>query len=164
MAIPKNRTARRELDRKLTSIPRAHLTPPRNGWVRTIRQALGMSAADLAARMGVTGSAVQDLERAEPDGRVTLDRLNRAAEAMDCDLVYALIPRTSLTNTVERQARARVAQQIAATARSMSLEAQDTDIHPDVVEEEVQALIDTRKLWKQSKTVAPLTTKVPERK
>lgn len=148
MAIAKNRTARRELDRRLAGIAREKLAPPRSGWVRAIRLALGMSAADLAARMGVTGGAVQDLERAEPHGRVTLDRLSRAAEAMDCELVYALVPRTSLATTVERQAMSQIAQQVAATERSMSLEAQGTYLDPDVVDEQVQALIDTRKLWK----------------
>lgn len=149
MANPKSRTARRELDRKLTGIARERLSPPRTGWVRAIRQALGMSAADLAERMGVTGGAVRDLEGAEPLGRVTLDRLNRAAEAMNCELVYALVPRTSLGETVASQARARIEGLSAATARSMILEAQGADLDPDVLDEQLQALIDTRRLWKQ---------------
>lgn len=148
MAVPKNRTARRELDRILGGIPRGQLAPPRSGWVRAIRQALGMSASDLGLRMGVTEAAVRDLERAEPEGRVTLDRLNRAAEAMNCKLVYALVPKTSLAETVEAQARARISEVLASVERTMELEGQNANVEPDVIEYEVQALIDTRRLWK----------------
>ena len=148
MAVPKNRTARSELDRRLAGIPRDQLSPPPKGWVRAIRQALGMSAADLAGRLGVTEAAVRDLERAEPEGRVTLDRLNRAAEAMNCDLVYALVPKASLAHTVESQARARLARHADAVQRTMELEGQAVELDPDVIEYEVQALIDTRRLWK----------------
>jgi predicted DNA-binding mobile mystery protein A len=146
-----NRSARRELDRKLASIPRNQLVTPRTGWVRALRQALGMSAADLASRMGVTSGAVLNLEHSEVAGGVTLDRLSRAAQAMDCELVYALVPRTSLSETVERQARFRIAHEVQATGRAMDLEAQGTALDPDTISEQVQALIDTRQLWKQDR-------------
>jgi len=151
MTIATNRSARRELDRRLAGVSRDQLAAPRAGWVRAVRQALGMSAADLGGRMGVTHSAVHDLESAEGLGRVTLERLSRAAKAMDCELVYALVPRTSLSQTVENQARFRIAHQVSATGRSMDLEAQGTDLEADEIAEQWQALIDTRQLWKQGR-------------
>jgi predicted DNA-binding mobile mystery protein A len=149
MAKSRKRSARRELDQKLGAIPPRQFEVPRVGWVRAVRQALGMSAADLAQRMGVTSGAVLDLERAEVVGGVTLDRLGRAAEAMDCELVYALVPRTSLSDAVERQARSRIAAEIAATGRAMELEDQRTEFEPETIREALDALIDTRQLWKQ---------------
>ncbi len=68
---------------------------------------------------------------------------------MDCELVYALVPRTSLSQTVENQARLRISEEVHATGRSMDLEAQGTVLDPDMVAEQWQALIDTRQLWKQ---------------
>src|SRR5215217_7999866 len=87
--------ARSALDRRLADWRRlpAREARPHGGWVRAIRDALGMSAADLAERMGVTQSTVARLESSERDGRIQLDTLQRAADALDCDLVYALVPR-----------------------------------------------------------------------
>ena len=66
---------------------------PPHGWARAIREALGMSAAALAARMGTTAGAVTRLEQSEAGDRIRLDTLHRAADALECDLVYLLVPR-----------------------------------------------------------------------
>src|SRR5262245_27532719 len=89
--------ARRTLDARLRdrSIRELASRPPR-GWVRAIRDALGMSSRQLANRMGQSQPAVTKLERSEASGGARLDSLRRAADALDCDLVYALVPRTSL--------------------------------------------------------------------
>ena len=82
--------SRRRLDERLAGFPSPlELTPPRAGWVRAVREALGMSLADLAGRMGVTPQTVHGLERSEQQGKAQLDSLRRAAVAMDCTLVYA---------------------------------------------------------------------------
>ncbi|HEY8883188.1 MAG TPA: helix-turn-helix domain-containing protein, partial [Dermatophilaceae bacterium] len=112
------------------------------------RNALGMSAADLAARLQVTAASVSDIERSEHDHRIRLDTLERAAQAMGCELVYALIPRESLTEIVEQQARGRVGQQVHAVSRAMDLEAQGTQLDDEVVREEMKRLIDSGRLWK----------------
>jgi predicted DNA-binding mobile mystery protein A len=75
---------------------RALARPPR-GWVRAVREALGMSAAALAARLGTTAGAVTRLEQSEASDRIRLETLRRAADALGCDLVYLLIPRSPLT-------------------------------------------------------------------
>jgi predicted DNA-binding mobile mystery protein A len=79
------------------------LQPPR-GWIRAIREALGMSGAQLAARLGVTPPRVTVLERDEVAGAVSLKTLRQAAEALDCVLVYALVPLPALSRpSVPRQ-------------------------------------------------------------
>ena len=99
---------------------------PRGGWVSAVRRALGMTGAQLAARMGVSRSTVQAMEAAEARRRITLDSLDRLARAMDCTVVYALVPRGGSLDAV-RQARAHVlaGEMLAPTGRSMALEAQD---------------------------------------
>jgi predicted DNA-binding mobile mystery protein A len=83
-----------------------------------------MSASQLATRLGTTRQAVSDLERRESRGTVTLGALKRAADALDCDVVYALVPRTSLSAMRERQARRRAERELGRIAHSMGLEAQ----------------------------------------
>lgn len=100
-------------------------SPPGGGWVRAIREALGMTQAQLAARLGISRQSLQDLERAEANRRITLDSLDRLAKAMDCRLVYALVPEKGSLEDV----RARRAQEVAdellkSTEHSMKLESQ----------------------------------------
>lgn len=62
-------------------------------WVRAVRQAVGMPAIEFARRMGVQEREVYRMERAEAKSRIELGSLRRAAEALDCELIYALTPR-----------------------------------------------------------------------
>ncbi len=77
---------------------------PRTGWVQAIRATLGMTTRQLAERLGVGQSTVVALEKSEADERITLHSLRRAAEALDCELHYVLIPRQSLKDRVEQRA------------------------------------------------------------
>ncbi len=108
-----------------------------------------MTAADLAARMGVTGPAVRSLETKEMDGGVRLSTLRRAAEAMDCTLVYAFIPNSTLQQTVERQAETILDEQLRRANQTMALEAQEGEPLPSSVRTQLEALIDSRRLWSQ---------------
>jgi predicted DNA-binding mobile mystery protein A len=98
---------------------------PREGWVRSIRKSLGMSMRAFATRIGFKEpSSVKELERNERTGTITLQTLKRAAEAMDADFVYAIVPRKSLRETVAARARQVAQQRIAPIAKSMALEEQ----------------------------------------
>jgi len=98
---------------------------PSQGWVRTIRHAIGMTSTQLAARLGVTRQAVAELERREADGSATLAALQKAADAMHCDVVYALVPRQELSATIREQARKRAEETLGKVAHTMRLESQD---------------------------------------
>lgn len=120
--------ARKHLDTKLNSIRTSSdvLRPPK-GWVKAIRESLGMSAEQLAARIGVTKPRVYEIEKAEISGSITLNSLERAAHALDCQLVYTLIPRLPLQKTVEMRAMEIARERIRAASHSMSLEDQALD-------------------------------------
>jgi predicted DNA-binding mobile mystery protein A len=120
--------ARKHLDIKLNSIRTSSdvLRPPK-GWVKAIRESLGMSAEQLAARIGVTKPRVYEIEKAEISGSITLNSLERAAHALDCQLVYTLIPRQPLQKTVEIRAMEIARERIRAASHSMSLEDQALD-------------------------------------
>lgn len=78
---------------------------PRRGWLREIRQAIGMTATQYGGRLGVTPSAVTSLERSETQGSITLRSLSRAADALDCEVFYVVIPRKPLRRMVAEQAQ-----------------------------------------------------------
>ena len=94
------------------------------GWVRAIRNALGLTGAQLARRLGIRPASLSELEKNEATGRITLATLKRAAEALDCTLVYALVPKQSLEKTVEDAAKAAAQKELVAALHTMELEAQ----------------------------------------
>lgn len=127
------------------------VSPPRKGWIKAIRDALGMSGQQLGKRLGVTRMRVAAMEQAEVTGATTLKTLRRAAEAMDCVLVYALVPRTSLKESLQKQARRKAEQDMARASRTMALEDQalTRDEVGKTVETAAAALLDKmpRSLW-----------------
>jgi predicted DNA-binding mobile mystery protein A len=121
-------SARRQLEKRLNSLRNINIfTRPPRGWVKAIRESLGMTTRQLAWRVGVTQSRVVDIEKGEAKGSITLDSLERAAHALDCDLVYALVPRHPLETMVEERASGLAKRRIRATRHSMALEDQSVD-------------------------------------
>ena len=118
-------TAIRQLDRRFAAVrPLLVAARPPKGWVRAIRNALGMTTQQLARRIGVSQSRIPELEQAEVSGNITLKSLERAAEALGCRVVYALVPERPLAETLRAQAEGIANRQLAAVAHSMQLEDQ----------------------------------------
>ena len=92
--------------------------------MRTIREALGMTTRQLAARTGKSKTAVLSTERNEASGTVQFDTLQNLADALDCDVVYAIVPRTSLGERLDRQACMVASQTVGRVSASMELEEQ----------------------------------------
>lgn len=137
---------------KLAAIkPLDRFVMPPKGWVRAIRDAIGMTGRQLGGRLGMTAQAVVSLERSEATGKIQLNTLRRAAEAMDCVLVYALVPQSSLTEMVELRARELALQALRRVSHSMALEDQQVDRD---LEKRIQTFIDTalrdRGLWESA--------------
>ena len=125
---------------------RALSRPPR-GWVRAVRQALGMSAAALAARLGTTAGAVTRLEQSEAADRIRLNTLRRAADALGCDLVYLLVPRRPLKTVVRDRARELAHWQVAAVEHTMRLEDQATGKAREMEDQLIERLLERGGLW-----------------
>ncbi len=114
----------KQLDNRLARLKLALTDLPKEGWVRTIREALGMSARQLAARVGVTQPTLAKMEKGEVEKTVTLKSLERIAEALDCKLVHFLVPKDSLEELVQRQARLTAEKLVKRVSHSMELEKQ----------------------------------------
>lgn len=119
--------ARKNLDRRLTPLRAEPLIAPPRGWIKAIREALGMTAEQLARRMGVVQSRVSTLEKAECTGTPSLKTLREAAEAMNCTLVYAIVPTTTLDEILREQATKKADAELARHHHTMRLENQAMD-------------------------------------
>lgn len=119
---------RRIMDRKLKNWLQLRIEkPPPSGWLKAIRGALGISSRQLAQIIGVDMSAVIRLENREPDGKITLEMLNRAAQAMDCKVLYAIVPQDnydSLEAIVDNRSRSAANDLLQKVEHSMRLEDQ----------------------------------------
>lgn len=144
------RQARRLLDNKFAEgTVQAIRARPRSGWIRAVRTGLGMSQDALAVRLGVTRSAVSSLERAEQTGGITLTKLSQVASALDCSLVYALVPNSSLEQTVQSQAARVINGRLRYVNATMTLEDQalpDAELGP-IAARQAEEIIDRAALW-----------------
>lgn len=116
---------RQQLDKTLGMFGQAKsIQRPVKGWIRAVREALGMSGKQLAQRLKVSQPRIPKLEQDELAGAVTLKTMWQVAEALDCVFVYAIVPRTSLEETVRTQARKVAAERMQRVSHTMLLEAQ----------------------------------------
>ena len=92
---------RKGLDRRLGPLmeARASAQQPARGWLRAVREATGLRQNDVAGKLGVKRQSYAELEQAEARGSISLTSLRRAAEAMNCELVYFLVPREAIGRT-----------------------------------------------------------------
>ena len=120
--------ARKQLDKRLNLLQNVDILarPPRV-WIKAIREALGMTTAQHGKRLGVSQPRVLGIEKAEVSSSIKLDSLERAAHALECRLVYALVPRKPLEYLAEDRARELAKKRLRATSHSMALEDQRVD-------------------------------------
>jgi predicted DNA-binding mobile mystery protein A len=155
MPLPRTLLSASQIDRKLPALRGAARTLeralPASGWIRALRESLGITAAAFGRRLSIAQQNVVKLEGSERAGTITLASLRRAAAALDADFVYAIVPRKGLRETLSARARELAQQRIAPVAHSMRLEAQglsDRELK-DQVEELAQELERRpRELWR----------------
>ncbi len=144
--------ARISLDVKRTLLESASkvLVRPRGGWIQAIRTGLGMSAADLAKRLGVSPSSIHRLEISETAGTINLESLKRVADELGCDMVYALVPRQDLEQVVKKRALAIATRKLRTTQATMALEQQalQAEVLKKLIEQKANELVQSRELWK----------------
>ncbi len=117
--------SREQLDDTLSRFSSvASVSRPMRGWIRAIRDALGMNMRQFANRLGVSKSRIPRIEQDEITGGLTLRTMNRVAEELDCVFVYGFVPRTSLDDTVKKQASIAAQRRMSRLMHTMNLEAQ----------------------------------------
>ena len=117
--------SRSSLDERFMELgPVSRYSPPVRGWIKAVREALGMTTAQLAKRVGIKQPTLVAIEQSEAKGSIELATLRRVAEALDCTLVYALVPHKPLEATIRERAGAFLRRRRAPIEHSMLLEAQ----------------------------------------
>jgi predicted DNA-binding mobile mystery protein A len=116
--------ARKQLERRVAPLRDFQLVAPPRGWMKAIREALGMSTRQLAARMKAAPSRIPAIEKAEVSGATTLKTLRDAAAAMNCAFVYAFVPVKPLDVILHDRAAQKAGQNIARLNHTMRLENQ----------------------------------------
>ncbi|MCH9643551.1 MAG: mobile mystery protein A, partial [Gammaproteobacteria bacterium] len=139
----------KQLDQDLTAVKETLVqSPPKQGWVRTLRKALGMTIKQLARRLDVDPSRVVKIETSEIKGGITLRTLHSVARAFNCIFVYRFIPQTSFEEIIKQQAKTIASRRVQRTAETMDLEAQSVD--QKWLEEQIRLAADEllRESWK----------------
>jgi predicted DNA-binding mobile mystery protein A len=155
MTLPRTLLSASQIDRKLPALRSASQTLaralPASGWIRALRESLGITAAAFGRRLKIAQQNVVKLEGSERAGTITLASLRRAAAALDADFVYAVVPRKSLRATLSARALELAQQRIAPVAHSMRLEAQglsDRELQDQVEELARELERRPRELWR----------------
>ena len=137
----------RALDKKTFDLKSAkNIVPQSSGWIKTVREAIGMTVSQLAARLGVTQPRITKMESNEDN--LKLSTMKKAAEAMNCEFVYYFKPRTTFQNLVDEQAQKKAAEVLKTVNVNMSLENQEI-AEDEAVKDFASDLINTKikQIW-----------------
>jgi predicted DNA-binding mobile mystery protein A len=141
--------ARKTLDQRVKPLRDIETVTPNGGWIRAVREALGMTATQYAERARVARQTAHQYEKNEIDGSIRLDTLRRAAEVLECHFVYAFVPKTSFDAIVREQASNVAMTELARVDQTMLLENQRVDSR--AIEQRlalrIEELVGSRHLW-----------------
>lgn len=126
---------------------------PGGGWLRLMRNVLGLTSSQLAQRLEMSQANIMRIEKSEVDGTITLNTLFRAAEAMNCKVVYCLIPEKNIDEMLRSKAISIAKKQVERINHTMRLEGQGLSEHEIKREEEALAeeLLEgnLKELWRE---------------
>ena len=137
----------RALDKKTSDLKSAkNIVSQPSAWIKTVREAIGMTVSQLAARLGVTQPRITKMESNEDN--LKLSTMKKAAEAMNCEFVYYFKPRTTFQNLVDEQAQKKAAEVLKTVNVNMALENQEI-AEDEVVKDFASDLINTKikQIW-----------------
>ena len=126
MTNRKQRLILEQVSRNLSNFQQvAGISVPSEGWIRTVRKAINMNLGQLARRLNKKPPSINDFEKREKEGTITLNSLKELAEAMDMKLVYAIIPKEgNLEHLVLEAAHKKAKEIVNRTNTTMRLEDQ----------------------------------------
>ena len=137
----------RALDKKTKDLKsNLNIISHNSSWINTVREAIGMTAIQLANRLGITQPRISKMEMNEENLKIST--MKKIAQALNCDFVYYFKPQNSFQEIVENQARKKAIEILQQVNLNMALENQSI-VTDEVIEDLVQELIykDTKKIW-----------------
>jgi len=116
----------RQIDKQTGALRDLAMSMPPNGWIQTIRKALGMTRQQLGKIVGVTKQSIEKLEHSEAHKKISIEKLETLAQSMGCQLIYAFVPHKPISEVVEERIAKKAAQIIRQINHTMALEEQST--------------------------------------
>jgi len=145
---------RKQLDKLYGALLPVVHNLPTGAWIRDIRQALGMSAVQMAKMLGIAPPTLKKLEQNEASKTITLKTLHKIADVLGCRLVYALVPQPgvgSLDTLLKQRATLVATRLIGQVSHTMALEDQSVSAQERAsqIEDLAAELIQTmdKRLW-----------------
>ena len=119
---------------------------PPQGWVKTIRDFFGMTTTQLAKRLGVSQSRIVRIEQNEKNTKIST--MERIAEAINCEFVYAFVPREKIDDIIYNQVKKKALKILNKVNTNMVLENQLTQ-NNDTLDELIQELLNNNlsRIW-----------------
>ena len=127
---------RRSYQKKFNTLKKAIITRPQQGWLKTIREYLGMTTTQLAKRLEISQPRIVAIEKNERN--VKISTMERIADLLDCDFIYAFIPRENIDDIIYNQAKKKAQKILNKVNKNMSLEnqlAKTDELLKDIIEE-----------------------------
>jgi predicted DNA-binding mobile mystery protein A len=130
----------KQLASTLSGLDNLARTPrPRGGWLRAIREALGTPQSKIAKTLRVKQQSIASFEKAEATDRITIANLRRVADALGCELVYAIVPKSgSIQDLVEQEARSEATKRVLSVEHTMALEDQAPGGVNELIDKEIK--------------------------
>lgn len=144
-----NETAFNQINRRLESIRDIkEKASVRDGWIKYMRSALGLTLSDLGKLASLSPASVAQAERREVEGQVSMSTLKKMAEAMDCELVYAIVPKKEIKSLIHDRALEKARKSLSIADLHMKLENQEVEGNKDErIERLAKKFIEKGDIW-----------------
>jgi len=140
----------KQLETKLLAVAANEQKFPKTGWLRTIRETLGLTLEQVGKRLGIGKMAVQMTEMSEQNKTIKLETLEKFADALDCQVYYYLVPKKSWSKQLEQSAEQLARKLIASSKLHMALENQTVN-DQTITEEQIKLIKQELLMGKLSK-------------
>ena len=137
---------RRAYQKKFDTFKKAIIERPQQGWLKTIREFLGMTTTQLAKKIDVAQPRVINLEKNEKNTKIST--MERIADALNCDFVYAFVPRENIDDIIYNQAQKKALKILNKVNKNMGLENQLSNSE-DTLDDLIKELLDNNiaRIW-----------------
>lgn len=131
---PLDKLAMKQVKRRLDLLQKAASEAQiRSGWIAYMRQAMTMTLTNLAKATGLSFANIQQIEKREPNGKVTIQTMRKIAHAMNCEFFYAFVPKQDLESYLKEKALEKAKRLV-----------QETDVHMTLEDQKVKQDINER--------------------
>jgi len=131
---------------KFNNLKKVRIEKPLQGWIKTIRELLGMTTTQFSNKLKISQPRLVFMEKNEKN--LKLSTMEKIADELNCDFVYALIPRENINDIIYNRAKQKALQIVTKVNNNMMLENQLSE-NKEILEETIEELLNKKitKIW-----------------